>query len=152
MWLFLKRKDIQIVVISLKKWYDFFSSRNRDSNVTFPKPNKIQSVTISTKEGNDFFQSKKGDDGDALRLLLQNAPSACKGVNEQAKEMAFNLVLKVTINLQFFLQFLRSELKICYFLLKDINNSVNIKMFIKPYKFLSLFSIINLYGFIKKCF
>lgn len=36
-----------------------------------------------------------GNHADALKLLLTNAPVASKGKNEQAKDMALNLVLKV---------------------------------------------------------
>lgn len=47
-----------------------------------------------------------GNHADALKLLLTNAPVASKGKNEQVKDMALNLVLKVSsisaiINMKF---------------------------------------------------
>jgi len=40
----------------------------------------------------------KGEDGEALRLLLVNAPSAPRGCNDPAKDLALRLVLRVLLN------------------------------------------------------
>lgn len=42
-----------------------------------------------------FKLTFSGEEQEALKLLLQNAPSASKGCNEQAKDLALSLVMKV---------------------------------------------------------
>ncbi|XP_063862765.1 actin-related protein 2/3 complex subunit 5-C-like isoform X2 [Scylla paramamosain] len=57
-----------------------------------------QSPPIGVEEATVVSSINSGNHADALKLLLTNAPVASKGKNEQAKDMALNLVLKVLLS------------------------------------------------------
>lgn len=57
-----------------------------------------QSPPIGVDEATIISFMNSGNHADALKLLLANAPVASKGKNEQAKDMALNLVLKVLLS------------------------------------------------------
>ncbi|XP_053640535.2 actin-related protein 2/3 complex subunit 5-C isoform X1 [Cherax quadricarinatus] len=57
-----------------------------------------QSPPIGVDEATIVSLMNAGNHADALKLLLANAPVASKGKNEQAKDMALNLVLKVLLS------------------------------------------------------
>ncbi|XP_042867265.1 actin-related protein 2/3 complex subunit 5-C-like [Penaeus chinensis] len=57
-----------------------------------------QSPPIGIDEATIVSHINSGNHADALKLLLTNAPVASKGKNEQVKDMALNLVLKVLLS------------------------------------------------------
>lgn len=69
--------------------YNEDNFREEDGEVTLP---------AGVDEETVINLINKGEDREALKLLLQNAPSASKGCNEQAKDLALSLVLKVLLN------------------------------------------------------
>ncbi|KAF2359013.1 Actin-related protein 2/3 complex subunit 5 [Trinorchestia longiramus] len=69
--------------------YNEDNFREEDGEVTLP---------AGVDEETVINHLNKGEEPEALRLLLQNAPSANKGCNEQAKDLALSLVLKVLLS------------------------------------------------------
>ncbi|XP_068202421.1 actin-related protein 2/3 complex subunit 5-C [Palaemon carinicauda] len=57
-----------------------------------------QSPPIGIDEATIVSHMNAGNHADALKLLLTNAPVASKGKNEQVKDMALSLVLKVLLS------------------------------------------------------
>ncbi|KAA0190165.1 hypothetical protein HAZT_HAZT001437 [Hyalella azteca] len=69
--------------------YNEDNFREEDGEVTLP---------AGIDEDTVINLLNKGEEQEALRLLLANAPSASKGCNEQAKDLALSLVMKVLLN------------------------------------------------------